>query len=229
MVRLLEPEWIDQQESLDPAELDRSLREVWHVNRFLGGNAVLMRHLGRMLHGARGRASLLDVATGNGDIVLALVDWGRRRGLELGVTAVDINPQMVELARRRTAGAPAIRIDQADGRRLPYPDGSFDVAVCNLALHHLDDAGAASLLREMDRVSRIGWVVGDLERHAIAYWGARLLARIAWRSPFTRHDGPLSVLRSFTAAEAERLAGEAGVAASVHRHFPFRLAVVGRG
>lgn len=228
LVRVLEPELIDQQ-SLDPAELDRSLGEVWQVNRYLGGNALLKGHLSRMLQGARGRVSLLDVATGSADIPLALLDWGRRRGLDLAVTAVDINPQMVELARRRTAGAPAIRIAQADGRRLPYPDAHFDVAMCNLALHHLDDAGAADLLREMDRVSRVGWVVADLERRTLAYWGARLLARVVWRSPLTRHDGPLSVRRAFTAAEVRRLVGLAGVSAEVHRHFPFLLAVVRRG
>lgn len=228
MGRLLQPEWLDQQAGIDPVELDRSLREVWGVNRYLGGNAVLMSHLGRLIGGRRGRIRLLDVATGNGDIPLALVGWGKRRGLQVEVTAVDCNPQMVELARRRTAGAP-IRVEQADGRRLPYEANAFDVAVCNLALHHLDDAGAADLLREMDRVTASGWVVSDLERHPAAYWGARLLARVAWRSPLTRHDGPLSVLRSFTLAEARRLVDGAAVSARVHRHFPLWLAVVRDG
>lgn len=228
MGRLMQPEWLDQQAGIDPVELDRSLREVWGVNRYLGGNAVLMRHLRHLTSGQHGRVQLLDVATGNGDIPLALVNWGKRRGMEIAVTAIDCNPQMVDLARRRTEGAP-VHVEQADGRRLPYADQSFHVAVCNLALHHFDDEGAAALLREMARVSRIGWVVGDLERHPAAYWGARLLARVAWRSPLTRHDGPLSVLRSFTAAEARRLVESAGVAARVYRHLPFRLAVVGGG
>jgi SAM-dependent methyltransferase len=263
--RIIRPELLDAQAGLDPLELERSLREVWQVNRWLGGNALLLYHLERLLgagggalagRGAGGMGAgapagtsagapagqddasggagsrpvrLLDVATGSADIPVALLRWGRRRGLSLTVTAVDLNPQMVELARRRTAGVAAVRVEQADGRCLPYPDRSYDVALCNLALHHMDPGGAVLLLREMARVSRFGWVVGDLERHPAAYWAARALAAVAWRSPLTRHDGPLSVLRSFTAPEAEQLIGQAGVRAAVWRHFPFRLALVGQG
>jgi flavin-dependent dehydrogenase len=42
--------------------------------------------------------------------------------------------------------------------------------------------------------------------------GARLLAATAWRShPITRHDGPLSIRRSFTVGEARRLARASGL------------------
>jgi ubiquinone/menaquinone biosynthesis C-methylase UbiE len=226
MARRLDPDRLDG--ATNVAELERSLREVWHVNRYLGGTSVLLRHLGRLLGGARGDVSLLDVATGAGDVPVALQRWGERRGLRLSVLGVDVNPHMVDLARRRAAGLCGLTFARADGRRLPYADGVFDVAVCNLALHHLDDTGAAQLLRELARVSRRGWVVADLERRPGAYLSARLLARLVWRSPLTRHDGPLSVLRSFTLHEARALVDRAGVSARVYRHFPFRLAVVGR-
>ncbi|MNG25054.1 hypothetical protein D3C84_1098510 [compost metagenome] len=79
----------------------------------------------------------------------------------------------------------------------------------------------------MARVTRSGWVVTDLERHRLAYLAAKLLAKFVWKSPVTRHDGPLSVQRSFTPQEAKELVALAGVKAAVHKHFPFRLAVVG--
>lgn len=229
MQRRKQAERLDDWAALEPAELARSLREVWQVNRYLGGNAVLRRHLGRLLRGRRGPVAVLDVATGAADIPLALLAWGRRRGLELTVVAVDCSPPMVALARRLTAHAGAVWVEQADGRALPYADGSFDVAICNLALHHLDEADALRLLREVQRVSRCGWVVGDLERRLPAYWVARAMAALVWRSPLTRHDGPLSVQRAFTLAEARALVAGAGVAAAVYRHFPFRLALVGGG
>jgi ubiquinone/menaquinone biosynthesis C-methylase UbiE len=144
------------------------------------------------------------------------------------VTGIDIHPDIAALAVQRTQACPAVRIERGDGRCLPYADGSFDLSLCNLALHHLDDEGAIRMMGEMRRVSRIGWIVTDLERHPAAYGAARLLAKLVWRSPVTRHDGPLSVQRSYTAREAGELLRRAGIEAKVYRHIPFRLAIVGR-
>jgi len=249
-------EHLDTAGALAPPELARSLREVWQVNRYLGGMGVLQRHLGRLLgdtgrdnrqpgdpgrgnhrpggrvsgaaqSGNRRRATLLDVGTGAADVPLALLGWARRRQLELTIVAVDREEAMVTLARHRTAGTGAIWVERADGRALPYAAASFDVALCNLALHHLDPDGAVRLLRELARVSRRGWLVADLERRLPAYLAAQALSVALWRSPITRHDGPLSVQRAYTRAEAERLVQAAGVRAQVCRHFPFRLALVG--
>ncbi|MGN7457701.1 methyltransferase domain-containing protein [Paenibacillus pasadenensis] len=226
-------EWLDEEGAVEPQELERSLREVWAVNRYLGGNPPLLRHLERLLDraGKAGPAArplrVLDVATGLADQPLAVHRWAAARGWRLRVTGVEISPAIAELARRRTAANADITIDVADGRRLPYADGSFDVAFSNLALHHLSDADAVAMLSELQRVARHGWVVTDLERHPLAYGAARLLALAVWRSPVTRHDGPLSVRRSYTADEALELLGRAGLnGAAVRRHFPWRLALL---
>jgi hypothetical protein len=41
-----------------------------------------------------------------------------------------------------------------------------------------------------------------------------------------RHDGPVSVLRAFTARELLAIARRAGIPARVHRSFPYRLVLV---
>ncbi|WP_338551557.1 methyltransferase domain-containing protein [Paenibacillus sp. KS-LC4] len=278
MKRLYAKEKLDEEE-LELEELERSLAEVWQVNRYLGGNPVLFKHLERLLRqtaiarrareleqklgysnawgqraeemqrsqgkqrGGRGRGHdeagaaygtgdrvkirLLDVATGLADIPIALEKWCSSRGMAVEIVGVDIHPKMVELAAKRTAHQTAIQVLQADGTALPFEDNSFDIVFSNLALHHLDDGEASRMLGEIDRVARVGWVVTDLERHRLALLSARLLAKFIWRSPVTKHDGPMSVQRSYTAREAKELLAQAGVpAAVVHRHFPFRLALV---
>ncbi|OXM16511.1 methyltransferase domain-containing protein [Paenibacillus herberti] len=228
MKRHHEKEWLDEEGAATPSELEESLREVWAVNRYLGGNPPLLRHLGRML----GRASqgsdllkVLDVATGLADQPLEVHRWAASKGWKVQVTGVEISPSIAELAQRRTAHNAAITIEVGDGRKLPYEDGSFDVAFSNLALHHMSDEDAVAMLSEMQRVSRHGWVVTDLERSRTAYGFARLLALAVWRSPVTRHDGPLSVRRSYTAVEARALLEQAGLKARVRRHFPYRIAL----
>jgi ubiquinone/menaquinone biosynthesis C-methylase UbiE len=224
-VRSVETEWLDGPHH-DPALLAHSFREVWGVNRYLGGLAVLRRHLAPWM--GRWHLSLLDVAGGTGDVALALTRWASRRGASLQVTLVDNHPQVVAIARERAVWAPVARVVLGDARRLPFDDGAFDVAICNLALHHFDPPEAAGVLREMDRVSRLGWVVCDLERHPLAHASAQVLAAAVWRNPITRHDGPASVRRAYRVAEVAELARAAGVSATVHRHFPFRWAAVCR-
>ena len=114
---------------------------------------------------------------------------------------------------------------RGDGLRLPLADGSVDIAVCILTLHHFADDAAVALLREMARVARVGVVVSDLRRSLPAWWGARLLAATVWRhNPITRHDGPLSVRRSFTAGELDALGRTAGLTGVRVRPVPlFRL------
>ena len=76
-------------------------------------------------------------------------------------TALDVAPGGGHVARRlREAGLKVVTTDAAPGmepdvvcrsEELPFADGSFDVVVCRVAVHHFDDPALA--LREMDRVS----------------------------------------------------------------------------
>lgn len=59
-----------------------------------------------------------------------------------------------KLAQRLRALGRTARIDQADGEALPFPDASFDTAVCTLVLCSVDDPSRA--LNELRRVLRPG-------------------------------------------------------------------------
>jgi ubiquinone/menaquinone biosynthesis C-methylase UbiE len=210
--------------------LSRSLGQVAAVNRWLGGWRALLRHLPELLPG-EGPARVLDVATGSGDGPLVLARWARRHGRDLRITASDNHPEILEVARRRTAGEPAIAVEAADALRLPFPDAAFDAALLTLTLHHFEPEEAVQVLRELARVARGGIIVSDLDRTWANYAGALLLSWTIWaRNPLTRHDGPLSVLRAYTAREIEELARRAGLRqARVHRHVFERLVLVSGG
>ena len=214
----------------DPVELARSLEDLRSVNRWLGGTRAVRHHVSRLCAAQpRAEYSILDVATGSADIPVALVGWARAAGVRLRIVATDLHPATLAEARRRTAGTPEIEVQAADALRLPFDDGAFDVTLLSTALHHFDDRGdAVTVLREMARVSRIGIIVNDLSRSVPALIGARLLAATVWRRhPITRHDGPLSVRRAYSAAELRVMADAAGLpGARVHRHVPFRLVLV---
>jgi ubiquinone/menaquinone biosynthesis C-methylase UbiE len=107
------------------------------------------------------------------------------------------------------------------------PERSFDVVLCSLSLHHFAPGEAVQVLREMDRLSRAGFILNDIRRCLggfAAAWGA---SRIATRNRLTRHDMPLSVLRAYTPNELRALLRQAGIRdATVTTHPLFRMAAV---
>ncbi len=96
--------------------------------------------------------SALDVATGTGDLALAL----RRRGAE--AVGLDFSEGMLELARRK---APDVRFDQGNALELPYEDGGFDAVTVGFGARNFSDLGRG--LAEMARVVRPGGRVVVLE------------------------------------------------------------------
>jgi SAM-dependent methyltransferase len=196
-------------------ELEGSFRDIALINRHFGGTAVVRFALRNLAP-----ASLLDVATGVSDIPKAILARARSDGRALMVTCLDNNETLVSLATVRYAGDPDIVFVCGDGTALPFADGAFDVAMCNLALHHFDPEAAVSLLRELRRVSRVTPIVTDLSRSLLTFLAAFAFSRLFTRNRLTRHDAPLSARRAYTPAEALSLARSAGWCAP--RIEPFR-------
>jgi ubiquinone/menaquinone biosynthesis C-methylase UbiE len=207
------------------AEIAENLADIRRLNLWFGGTSLAIRCLQPMLVG-RQAITLLDVATGSGDVPLAQLNWAEHAGLQLRVTASDISPEVLSEASGHIRRAD-VRLCIADARRLPWPDRSFDVVQSCLALHHLGPADARIAIAEMWRVARVGIVITDLYRSRTAYLATWLVTRLAARSRVTRHDGPLSVLRAYTPSELEALAEQAVIpGANVRRHLFFRQSLI---
>jgi len=197
-----------------PDLLAGNLRDLRRINHWLGG-AKASGAAVVALAAHRAELALLDVGTGGADIPMALLSSGLGRGQRLSIVAIDHRPEIVALARQsvEVAALPADRLDVrlADGRQLPFPDRSFDVAHASLLLHHLEPDDALELLREMGRVARLGVVINDLERSRVGWLGAWLVGHLLTGNRLTRHDAPLSVRRAYTATEAAGLLRAAGL------------------
>ncbi|MEX2012051.1 MAG: methyltransferase domain-containing protein [Chloroflexota bacterium] len=201
----------------DAATLAGNLRDLGRVNALLGGVRLSLDAIDALVGSDAGRRTaieLLDVGTGGADIPVALLAAWRRNGRRLAITAVDERAEVLaaaRLARPELDRVEGLVLQVADGRALPHEDRAFDVAHASLLVHHLEPADAVRLLVEMSRVSRRGVVVNDLGRGRLAWLAAWLLARVATRNRYTRHDGPLSVRRAYTAVEMHALLAVAGL------------------
>ena len=231
------PRYRDEQELLDrPGEaserdLEHTLRDIRRANIFGLGTWVVRRHLKRMIASYPRERTLrvLDIATGSADIPEQLCRAAQKQGRRIEIAATDISAQILGVAQERItrAGfAGLVRFVACDAAALPFANCSFDVAVCSLALHHLDLRSAHLALREMDRVSKLGFIVNDIYRSQGAWLMAWALTRLTTTSRFTRHDGPASVYRAFTPAEIARMASNLNIRVAIHTHPFWRMAAV---
>jgi len=185
-------------------EVEQNLADLVRLNRLPGGTATSVEGI-RRLAGPRSSLRVLDAGTGSADMPLAFA------GNAWQTVALDTNAEVLVVARRSSAGQPAIEVIEGDVRRLPYADDAFDVAHCSLLIHHLAPRDAVAALGELARVARYGVVVNDLRR-GILPLAATLVTVLAFgRSQVTRRDGLASARRAYTLHELDDLLAEAGL------------------
>ena len=95
---------------------------------------------------------VLDLATGSGDVALAL---GRALPPAVQIIGMDFCAPMLaeaEAKKRRAGGGANIRFCEGDGLALPLPDAAVDAVTIAFGLRNMADRGRA--LREMRRVLR---------------------------------------------------------------------------
>ena len=242
--------WLDLPRADEPEEIDdpmqpfedvaRSMADVAWSNRLFGGTRTVLHHVARLLRDfPPGRnVRILDIGTGTADIPRALLAWAGRRCLDLTVVAVDNLPAMLRLARAfclfpageelgRGRAVARLQLVQANALALPFAPRSFDIALCSLAFHHLGFDSSVRVLAAMDVLTTRGFIVSDLHRDRLSLWGVHAVLALARAHPFTRHDGPASVRRAFTAAEYRKMIALSGARrVRLSRPWYFRAALV---
>ena len=164
---------------------------------------------------------LLDVGFGDGDMLRRIARWAAARGIEAELVGVDLNPRSEQAARAHGGDIRYVTGDYAD-----LADEPWDVIVSSLVAHHMTRNQLVAFLRFMERHASAGWFVNDLHRHGFAHWGFPILATLARWHPIVRHDGTLSIARSYRPDEWPPILSDAGIStATVRRVFPFRLCV----
>jgi SAM-dependent methyltransferase len=128
---------------------------------------------------------VLDAACGTGRHA------GFLAGLGHDVTGVDLSPDMLAVARTNVAGA---RFLEGDLVHLPVEDGSFDLAVCGLALAHVADLPAAA--HELSRALAHG---GELVVSVLHPFQALL----GWHAPFQDEVGARHFVREHPHTHAD--------------------------
>jgi hypothetical protein len=214
------------QEVLDGAvaapELAASLADIERLNSWFGGYALSLRAIRRLAADAPHDRPLcvIDVGGGTAAFAVRVARWARRTGRRVRVVVVDRDTTTLRLARAAVGAYPEIALVRGDAAALPCRPCAADIVTSALTLHHLEPAQAAAGLREMTSAARIAVVVNDLLRRRLSLGLVWLATRLLRCHPISRHDGPLSVRRSYSRDELTALAEKAGARRVSIREYP---------
>jgi SAM-dependent methyltransferase len=146
---------------------------------FYGSKVGKLRLRNRVLAAIpwRGDERVLDVGCGHGLMLIGaakrLTSGGKAIGIDIWQTqdqAGNSAASTLENARREGVEA-RIELRDADARKIPFEDGTFDVVLSSWALHNIyDAAGRETALREIVRILKPGGRVAIMDiRHGVEY------------------------------------------------------------
>jgi trans-aconitate methyltransferase len=219
------PEWMDEPSS--DAELRACLRDLAKVNRTLLGYRPTLHWIAQFANSAQSPLRIVDIGCGGGDMLRRIDAWARGKHISIRLTGVDRNPQVIAAARAFSDQTCNIEWIACEAHAY-QPSSQIDLVISSLFTHHLTDAEIVRFLEWMEQHATRGWFINDLRRGAMSYYLFTLFARAMHWHRFVRHDGPVSIRRSFIPRDWSGYLREAGLQVGAVRIFdawPGRLCV----
>jgi SAM-dependent methyltransferase len=221
------PEMMDQPCSYP--EMHGCLRSIESVNRLTRAyfpTLNWLNHVYTVMPRQLFPVHIVDVGCGGGDMLRRIRIWAQERNLPVVLTGIDLNPDAIRAAREVTVPN---TITFLAGRAQDFhPPGGIDIVISSLLTHHLEDREIVDFLDWMESTARLGWFINDLHRHRTPYYGFRLLSVFSGWHPFVKHDGAISILRSFRREDWQRLCRAAALPEDfylIKEYWPARLCV----
>jgi len=210
----------------DPTRLRRTLERFAIVNRLVAAWGIVYRtHIRAALRAAGGRARILDIGCGAGDVLRFLLARARADGFSAKGVGIDPDQRSLEVALARPR-SPGLEFMQARSAELVAAGERFDIVISNHLLHHLTPAEVTALLTDSQLLAERVALHSDIARGRIAYAAFAVAVAPLATGTFLRTDGLRSIRRSWTPAELATLAPPGW---RVERPAPFRLLAVHEG
>jgi SAM-dependent methyltransferase len=193
--------------------MDRTLRELEIINRWLGGNRVTINGISKLLKDTN-RNDLLkvvDLGCGRGDMLILIDGWSKKYNLNLQLLGIDANRYVINAARKRLSEFPHIRLQAINILSPDFQKEKFDIVIGTLFYHHFTDEQLIAFFSRLKEQAGIGFLINDIHRHSLAYYSIKLLTVLFSRSSMVKYDAPLSVLRAFSRRELSNILRSAGI------------------
>lgn len=198
----------DDSEIMDDFQLEgdvlrEALDKIAHINQLLGGNKLTLKGVAKLLKKVpdTNPITIADVGCGNGDMLRKLADFGFQNNLKLQLIGVDANKFTVNYAADLSKEYSNIAYRCEDIFNESFSEIKYDIVLCTLTLHHFKNDDIVKLLGLFYKNSKLGFVVNDLHRNAVAYRLFQVLCFVFRLNKMSREDGLTSILRGFKKEE----------------------------
>ncbi len=183
--------------------MDRTLYEIEVINKWLGGNAVTLGGLHKLMKNQDPikEISIADLGCGRGDMLQLIDGWAKRENRLVRLIGIDANPYIIQAAKKNLQNYPNIKLEVMNIFSPEFQALKFDIVIGTLFYHHFSNEQLLSFFRQLKDQVRIGHMINDIHRHNLAFYSIKLLTTFFSRSSMVKFDAPLSVLRAFRKKE----------------------------
>ncbi|GAB4017842.1 methyltransferase domain-containing protein [Spirosoma koreense] len=185
--------------SLEGDELRDALDKIAVINQWLGGNRITLDGIDELLINwpESKTLSVIDIGCGNGDMCRAVADFLTRRGISFSIVGIDANAFTIRHAEAISTAYPTVSYAVMNVFEPDFARQTYDIALCTLTLHHFSDQEILHLTSLLTNNARLGVVINDLQRSALAYRLFQLICFVFRLNDMSREDGLVSILRGF--------------------------------
>jgi len=184
--------------ALEGEILRDALDKIAKINQLLGGNKITLEGLERLISNSGDREiTICDMGCGNGDMLRAIADYGLENDLKFKLIGIDANAFTISHAKKLSRTYSNIRYSCENIFGDDFQKSEYDIMLCTLTLHHFKDREILELLGKLYTQTRIGIIINDLHRSALAYKLFQALCYMFKLNDMSREDGLTSILRGF--------------------------------
>lgn len=191
--------------SMEGEILRDALDKIASINRLLGGNKITLEGVELLLkkQNAKKLITIADLGCGNGDMLRMLADFAIKNGRQVELTGIDANDFTVKHAESLSTAYPNIHYKCIDIFSEEFSKEKYDIILCTLTLHHFKDKEIYELLNNTLLKAKIGFVINDLHRSAVAYYLFKALCFVFRLNSMSKDDGLVSILRGFKKSDLQ--------------------------
>jgi len=189
--------------ALEGEVLRDALDKIARINQLLGGNLLTLCSVRKLIHSLpkQTEITIVDVGCGNGDMLRVLADYGLKNNYNFRLIGIDANHFTINHAQKLSEKYKNISFRCEDIFSQAFEELKYDIVLCTLTLHHFKNNEIIQLMAVFYANSKIGIVINDLHRSALAYRLFQGLCFVFQLNSMSREDGLTSILRGFKKAD----------------------------
>ncbi len=186
-------------------QLEDALVKIAKINKWLGGNKTTIDGVSKLLNDFKKDQliTIYDLGCGNGDMLRSLSKFADQNNYNFELIGVDANENTVDFARKLSVNYPKISYLSHDIFDEKLCENPMDIALFTLTLHHFKDAEIENILSRFSKCVKVGIVINDLERSALAYRLFQTVTTVFNIAEMPKKDGLVSILRGFKRIDLE--------------------------